>query len=161
MSFDQSIMVWSVVGTWLAAIGTVSAAVTALWLARRADRVRLKIWVGHAVHTGSGDEYLRFAVTNVGERPVTVDALGWRATRWGRTKKEIGMLDPDRGQIPFRIAHGESDDVMWGFAAWLATMRRLFPAEELRTVRAFVHTSTGHKETIEIDALIRDRLIRD
>ena len=77
-----------VIGTWVAGLATFLAVITSLYLSRRAERVRLKIWVGiRVVVPGTGaprDEYVCFNVTNIGERPVVINLITWVI---GRGKK--------------------------------------------------------------------------
>ena len=80
---------WTVLGTWFAGIGTVSATVVALWLARRAERVKLKAsvgirsLVGGVIPPDNLRKIVQFHVTNLGERPVIVTEIGWHfGKRW-------------------------------------------------------------------------------
>ena len=81
MTFDQKIQVWVAVGTWVAGLATLAAVVVALYLARRTEKVRLNVHVGlRVVVIGDGSpfqEHLSISVTNVGERSVTINTVGW------------------------------------------------------------------------------------
>jgi hypothetical protein len=67
-------------GPWLSAIGSISAVVVALWMARRRRVGRPRLSIRHitrhlpAVRT----DYIRMQVVNTGEAPVTITGIGWR-----------------------------------------------------------------------------------
>ncbi len=46
MTFDQKVQLWMVVGTWVAGLATLLAVMTALYLAKNVEKVRLRIFVG-------------------------------------------------------------------------------------------------------------------
>jgi hypothetical protein len=46
MTLDQKIQIWVAVGRWLAGVGSLAAAVVALYLSRRGERVCRRIQVG-------------------------------------------------------------------------------------------------------------------
>jgi len=79
MTLDQKIQVWVAAGTWLSSIGTIAAVIVALYLASLTERVRLRIQVGLRVMiVGDGsppEDHLSIEVTNLGERPVTINSV--------------------------------------------------------------------------------------
>ena len=81
MTLDQKNQIWMAVGTWVSSIGTIAAVITALYLAARVEKLRLRVRVGlMQVVIGDGtpfQEHLGIDVTNVGERPVTINTIGW------------------------------------------------------------------------------------
>ena len=92
MTFDQKVQLWMVVGTWVAGLATLLAVMTALYLAKNVEKVRLKIFVGiREVFPGDGSspEHVCFDVTNVGQRPVTITGVGWVI---GKRKKRKGLI---------------------------------------------------------------------
>ncbi|MGI9071073.1 MAG: hypothetical protein ACR2JB_07070, partial [Bryobacteraceae bacterium] len=46
MTLDQEIQVWVAIGTWVSGIGALTAVVTALYLTRRVEKVRLHAHAG-------------------------------------------------------------------------------------------------------------------
>lgn len=81
MTLDQQIQIWNAIGTGVAGIATFSAVLVSLYLASRGDRIRLKVFAGHRlVIRGDGtppEEHLNIGVTNLGDRAVTVNTVGW------------------------------------------------------------------------------------
>ena len=64
------------------AIGTIFAAIVALWLARRSTKPRLKVYVRliprmDEIDNDDSDKSLAFFVTNIGGISVTIDAIVW------------------------------------------------------------------------------------
>lgn len=64
----------------LAAVGTVAATVTALYLTKRQDKVRLKVSVYKAVMVGGGkscSEFVAISIINRSKFPIQIDLMGW------------------------------------------------------------------------------------
>ncbi|EHU1901150.1 TPA: hypothetical protein ACIFB9_000570 [Acinetobacter baumannii] len=72
---------WSMIGTWLASIGTLGAVITSLYLARKSEKVNLLvtsnlIFLFSANHGyNDGDHYIHIEITNNGNRPVTIQSV--------------------------------------------------------------------------------------
>ena len=110
MTLDQKIQVWVAVGTWVAGLATLAAVIVALHLARRTEKVRLQVFVGlRVVVIGDGSpfqEHLSINVTNLGERSVTINTVGWVI---GKRKQSRYCIQPVSGpfttQFPVELAH--------------------------------------------------------
>lgn len=155
-------------GTWLAAVATLAAVVVALHLARRTEKIRLKVHVGHrVVVVGDGSpfrEHLSISVTNLGDRPVTVNSVGWAV---GKGSQRRYCIQPVSGsfttQFPVELAHGKSANFLVSFLDtpnWLRDFATGFIKDmadrSVRTLVAQIHTAVG--QTIE--ARPEDDLIR-
>jgi len=167
MTLDQQIQIWNAVGTWVAGVATFAAVLVSLHLARRSDRVRLKVFAGlRLVILGDGsppEEHLNIGVTNLGDRPVTINTIGWAV---GKRKQRQYCIQTASGpwtaQHPTELAHGKSASFMVSFRhtpSWLTDFAndflKSFADKELDTLVVQVHTSVG--QTIEAkpeDALI-------
>lgn len=154
----NTIALLNTIGVWLAGVGTISAAIVALYLARREKRVRLKIYVGHRIIIGGGvrgrPEYCSIGITNVGYRPVVITNLGWKS---GITRKKYAVQtiqpSPLCSDLPVKIADGESAKFMiplmsdGSHPSWLIDFAGTFigdnPKRDIRTLRLQVHTSIG------------------
>lgn len=82
---------------WPSAIGTVAAVATALYLARRADRIRMRVRCGIRIVISQGKadphpEYVNLEVTNVGRRAATISNLWWTARLF--RKKQMVWIAP-------------------------------------------------------------------
>lgn len=117
LTFDQWLQVWNVVGTWLAGVATFGAVVVSLWLARQQGRVRLSV---HAAvmfrFTRDGTppvECIGYRVTNLGDRAVNINAIGWAVGK--RKAKRFAVLETDdrlAAALPKRLEHGEAATFM-------------------------------------------------
>lgn len=155
MTLDQKIQLWVAAGTWVSSIGTVAAVITALYLAKRVENVHLNVQVGLLqVVIGDGSpfqEYVGINVTNLGERPVTVNSVGWAIGKGKKRKFAIQPLySPHSAQYPIELAHGKSAnflvsfDVTPGWKRDFATgFVRDLSDKSLNTLVAQVHTSVG------------------
>jgi hypothetical protein len=160
VTLDQRIQVWVAVGTWVAGIGTIAAVIVALYLARRVEKVRLKVHVGlRVVVLGDGtpfQRHLAFNVTNVGERPVTINTVGWAVgKRHARRLAMQPVSGPHTSQYPAELSHGRTVNFMVSFDAtpnWLREFVTGFVKDvsdsSLKTLVAQVHTSVG--QTVEV-----------
>jgi len=84
--------VLAVLGTWVAALDSICAAVVALYLANRSGAQRLKTYVTMVIsltsasqlfHTKERTEtFLRFEVVNSSDRPVRIIQLEWQTGLW-------------------------------------------------------------------------------
>ena len=170
MTLDQQIQVWNAVGTWIAGIATFAAVVVSLHLARRNERVRLKVFAGlRLVFRGDGtppEEHLNIGVTNLGERAITVNTVGWAV---GRGKKRRYCIQPVSGQwtaqYPIELPHGKSASFMVSFnhtPNWLDDFANRFlkgvPDKELSTLVAQVHTSVGQTIEVKPEKALLERL---
>ncbi|MNC51738.1 hypothetical protein D3C75_1010430 [compost metagenome] len=170
MTLDQHIQIWNAIGTWVAGVATLAAVVVSLHLARRADRVRVRISVGlRLVFAGDGtpaEEHVGFTIVNLGDRSVTVNAIGWRV---GRGKSARQSIQPLYGQYtqhyPKQLTHGEQANFMVSFLvlpSWpkefaTAFVQDLSP-KNLRTLRAQIHTSLGQTVQVKPEENLLQRL---
>lgn len=156
MSFDQTMRIIEIAGTWFAGVGTFAAAAIAIWLARRSEQVKLQAYVGLRILFGTGvrEDCLVFCVTNIGERPVTVNSIGWSIGKGKNRMASIQTLSnssPD--QYPKKIDHGESAMFMVKFAespGWITEFVERFVSDRpLKTLRAQIHTSVRYTEVLK------------
>ncbi len=160
MTFDQQVQIWNTIGIWLAGLATFAAVLVSLHLARRHERIRLKSFAGlRIVYRGDGsppEEHLNISVTNLGERPVIINSVGWAVGRGKKRKYCIQTVSgPWTAQYPVEITHGKQASFMVSFnhtPSWLTEFANDFlkPFSEgrLKTLVALIHTSVG--QTIEL-----------
>ncbi len=159
---------------WLAAIGTVAAVITSLYIALRQERIKIKvratlqILLVQGEGPGHGAEYIGFDVTNLGGRTATVTHLFWRT---GIFKKRqyvwIPPENPFSGQIPAKLEDGDRVSFMLEVDTFdsyakehmkeaLSGWGSLKP----RFVRAGVLTSTGGRFESRVGKDLRDHLLK-
>ena len=159
----------------LAAVGTISATVVALWLSREGRRVKLNATIGIRHLVGGPETYstLVFDVTNIGERDVTISLLGWRIGKRRRIRKgksdlrpyAIPLTGPPGDRVPKTLSHGEratftvlvEGSEMW-VPEFVEQVVRDLSEKSIRTLRGQFHTSVGHTETIVPEANFLDEL---
>lgn len=151
MTLDQKIQVWVAIGTWLAAIATFSAVIGALFLAKQGERIKLKCHVGlRGQIYGDGTpaiECLCFDVTNLGERPVTINSVSWVI---GRRKSKRYAIQPVPEPYQRELAYGKQTMYIIRFDKfpdWLSEFASGFIRSndwaQVNTLRAQIHTSVG------------------
>lgn len=168
MTLDQKIQLWNTVGTWVAGIATFLAVIVSLYLARKADRVRIHANAGiRHVFVGDGtpaEECVGITAVNQGERPVMINSIGWRV---GKGKDARHCIQPISGeytdQYPKQLAHGEQVSFFVSFKAmpsWpkdfgVGFVKDLRP-RNIKTLRAIIHTSVGQSiEVIPEESLLK------
>lgn len=167
LTTDQVIQVWNAVGTWVAGIATFSAVIVSLRLARNASRVRLKVEAGVRVLAGGGqliDDLICVMVTNLGERPVTVDNIGWEVGP--KKDRKYGLQNfggPSSAVLPKELKHGEratftfKDDNGRQWSRWM--IEHFFPGDTpIAGLRVSVFTSVGQTVKIVPEKNLLDRL---
>lgn len=146
MVSDAVFQLWAAIGTWVAALGTVSASVVALWWARRSSRVRLKCHLGINTFFVTNQDpeisdaifVVSFDFTNLGERPVTITGIGFQHGRW-YNRESFTVMPRESGlaherQLPKTIDHGESVGFML-FESADGDEVAASPCEQLRLTR--------------------------
>src|SRR6266478_3283046 len=146
-----SVAAWEAIGTWIASIGTVGAVGAAIWIARRDNSVRLRIFatVGQVPADPAVPierKHLWITATNIGRRTVTLNLVGWRTglihhrIPWVGIKHGVMNVGPPVGpKLPLKLADGDNaswviplDDWLDGSAAKLVPEPRWL---RLRTIR--------------------------
>jgi hypothetical protein len=119
----------NVIGTWVSGIGTLTAAGLALYLANRANsqRAAFKVQLVHLVSSAPmpdrGKPFVQFLIVNTGERPLTVEQIGWRAGRFRNVRIAIQTLSGVTGDspLPVTLEHGQT-------ARWLIRLDEKYPS---------------------------------
>ena len=160
-----TMQLFSMLGTWFAAIGTIAAVVVALWLARRTEKVRLDASVGVRTAFGSGrsEGGVFITVTNLGERPATIHSVSWgigkpkRSTRSAIDKNALN-------QCPKKLEHGETANFFTPFSPpgeslllkQLATNLQITTKKQVKALRVRIHTSVRYtKYVVPDESLLR------
>jgi hypothetical protein len=143
---------------WLSAIGTIAAVITALYIARRADRITLKIALGIRKTAGGdiglkrGKEIVFLSITNRSRRDATITTLYWLPVPW--SKKGIIWLAPQNSYssaFPITLLDGETAKYLLSIEEFRKNFRdfsrELFSgirgAIRLRLLRMNIYTSAG------------------
>lgn len=155
MTLDQKIQIWAAIGAWISGIGAIAAAIVALHLARRVEKVRLKAHCGiRFLIFGDGtptERHLRMSVTNLGERPVTIDSVGWAIGKRKQRRFAIQTVSgPYSARYPIELLYGKhaaflvpSGDTSIWFKDFAEMFLQDFSRKSLKTLVAQIHTSVG------------------
>ena len=156
MSFEEVMQVLHVLGAWIAGIGSLAAAIVALWLAHRSEKVKLNSFVDVGFMPGGYSptkELLWISTTNTGDRPVTISSIGWRIGS-GKSAKFAMQLrfHRDSDQCPKKIDHGETANFITSLSDWLKYFADNFVEDasdkEIKTLRVQIHTSVGQTKDV-------------
>jgi hypothetical protein len=145
----------NVIGTWIAAIGTVGAVITSLWLASSNNKVKLKISANSSFLIIPGiphKEVCRINIANIGIRPIKINNIGWHI---GKGKKKIQLLQKTNGStidtIPKTLMEHEDISIDIDFISenvnknvnWIENMARLAMKHNINTLQIIVTTNIG------------------
>lgn len=143
---------WGSVADWVSGIGSLSAGVIALYLARSSQRIRLRGYCGLRTVLQQGippQEVISVSVTNVGTRATIVNNITMQV---GIFKKRFAVItvvrDRYSGGIPYPLPDGQEGH--WGIPldehkSWIRDLSTGFirTPSDVRSLRFRVHTSHG------------------
>ena len=113
---DSSSINWGSVADWVSGLGSLSAVVTALYLARAAQRIKIHGLCGHRVvveQDQENKELISIFVTNTGTRPTVIKSIG---LRFGLFQKRYAILKLQLDDYMDRMpkALGDGEQAHWG-----------------------------------------------
>lgn len=155
---STTLQLWSVIGTWVAGIGTVGAVITSLWFALHQNTIKLKVSAGHRLLITPGSretpDYCSIRVVNVGLRPAKVTHVGWEVGRWRKKKHMLQTFGyPGFDDVPKTLHEGEEANFMIPFLRsggdqdWIVSFPKYLVGEDspklIKTLKVAVYTSVG------------------
>lgn len=167
----ETFQILSVIGTWLAGIGTLSAVIVSLCLARRNSKVRLKVCAGHRILITPGQreapDYCSIRITNVGFQPATITGIGWKV---GLFKKKYGTQTvPETSKLPVKLDYGDEASYLISFLGdgsypnWIEHFPKDCLSDHPRiscfTLKIQAFTSIGKTFESRIENGLRQRLL--
>lgn len=152
---------WGSVANWVSGLGSLSAVVTALYLASNSRRIKLTGYCGVRLIVGAGgpkQELVFLSVTNVGSRTATINNIGMRVGRFKKRHAIITLIkDFCNDGIPLSLADGQVGK--WGIPLdqdkqWIKELAGGFvkTATDARTLRFLVYTTHGAMKVIKPEA---------
>lgn len=142
----------NVIGTWIAAIGTVGAVITSLWLASSNNKVKLRISANSSflvIPGASGHkEVCLINIANIGTRPIKINNIGWYI---GKGKKKIQLIQNTNGSttgtIPKTLMEHEDISIDIAFinnnVNWIEDMAKLASKHDINTLQIVATTNIG------------------
>lgn len=166
---------WKFINTfapWFSAIGTITAVILSLHLARRDKHIRLEVTGGHRLIVTPGvpgphPEYLVINIVNVGHREAQIKNIGWKV---GIFKKRYAVQtttnDGTSSPLPIRLKDGEeakyfvplNEETKWS-ERFAKDMLKPFPRLQAYFVRVQAFTSVGDTFESRIEKGLREKLI--
>jgi len=158
---------WGSIADWVSGLGSLSAAVVALYLAKSAERIRLRGYCGLRVVVGQGMEpqdLVFISVTNIGTRATVINNVSMRV---GWLKRRYAVITIVKDQysvgVPYSIADGQEGH--WGIPIdkdkkWLRDLSEDFITNrsDINSLRFFVHTNHGEALALRPEKPLRDAI---
>lgn len=158
---------WGSVADWVSGLGSLSAAIVALYLAKSAERIRLRGYCGIRIVVGQGmapQDLVFFSVTNIGTRATVINNISMRV---GWFKKRYAVITVVKDQysvgVPYAITDGQEGH--WGIPLdkdkkWLCDLASDFikNQSDVNSLRFFVHTNHGEVLTLRPEKQLRNTI---
>lgn len=154
-------------------MGTISAVIVSLYLARRDKSVRLEVSAGYRLIVTPGvkgphPDYLLIKVVNIGHREAQVTGIGWKVGFFRRQYAvQITITDVMSSPIPVRLKDGEEANFFIPLdeqTNWLKNFVRDFlkrsPRIRSRFVKVQVSTSIGKTFSQRIEEDLRKLIVK-
>lgn len=171
---------WKFINTfapWLSALGTISAVIVSLYLARRKDEPRLKINTNIrnliSDDIEGNQKYLFIEIINIGMRPVKINAVGWTI---GLIKKQsfIQLLGKDQSDSvsmsyssDFPVTLKDGEEARWLYSLekknnWIDSFKKNLswcPRWDLYNMKIEVFTNHGIKHKAKIGKSLKNAFL--
>lgn len=173
---DQTLNLIIAISSIFTAIGTVSAVIVSLYLARRDRKIRIDISANITRQillsnppTPDENEYLSFSITNVGFRDVTIQSVSWE---FGIFRKKsfiqiFDFTDPYITKLPAKLKDGDTanlsikvDDLRKNEDYFRLIYSGVFKNLWFYWFRIKVYTSTGEEFYSRVNKRVRDMFLR-
>ena len=153
----ESVNIWTILPQWLGAIGTISAVIVALYLARRDKLIRCKVKITISVIfdslSNNYQKYLSIYITNTGYRSFLLTGFTWQR---GSIKKKyydwIPALNNYSFNIPIKLEDGEQAKFFVTYDSFenklypiLKVKSKIFSYFLTRFTKIIIHTSLKSK----------------
>jgi hypothetical protein len=167
MTLADKIALWSAIGTWVAGLATTGAVIFSFYLLRRSEKVQLSVRAGLRVMLGDGSpqrEVMMIEVTNLGDRTVTVNSVGWSYGPKKNPRLCLQMLSSDSLQYPARLEHGQTGFFQYSITHHPDALKQFVGGflrsnmKDLDTLRAQVHTSVNQTVNTKPEAELLQRI---
>lgn len=175
MTTADKINLFNAFGAWVAAIGTISAVIVALYLARLDRIIRVRLTAGHRLvgplaDMSKGQDHCSIKAVNMSSRKVTITGVGWRVGFFKkRIFEQILSIPPYPCTMPITLADGEEATWFIPFKSmdehpnWIDSFPQgvlgKYPYLASKSLRIFVYTSIGKPIIAHIEKPLRDRLV--
>lgn len=159
---------WGSAADWVSGLGSLSAALVALYVAKSSDRIRLRGYCGLRVIVGQGkapQDLVFVSVTNIGTRATVINNISMRVG-WFKRRHAIITVVKDQYSVgvPYTISDGQEGN--WGIPLdkdkkWLVELIDGFVVtrSDVNSIRFFVHTNHAEDLTLRPEKPFRDTIL--
>ena len=165
----EDIQFWSMIGTWVAGMGTVSAVIVSLYLAISERKVSLSI-TSEIFVFDDNNERIIIKISNKGSRPVIIEnnaCIAFQAG-WWKNKKNLGIGSnyiflPNGIRFPYRLDLGDCLDFGINLVNqngnWLENFKSTFlKNRSILTLRVIVYPNASKPIKVKPGKTIIQRL---
>lgn len=162
---------WGSVADWVSGLGSLAAAVVALYVAVYSQKVKLRCWAGERVVIGGGDpkfDVMTISATNLSQRPTVITSVTFTLGK-GKEKRHgiINLRPDDLGPgVPKALQDGETATWSVRLGAndeWALDFVKKFSLTVgvAKTWKIYVHTSNGGAVKVSPESSIVDRIVKN
>ena len=162
---------WGSLADWVSGLGALAAAIVALYLARRSERIRLRAHCNISTLFFPGShkqEVIAVSATNIGTRTTVINNIGMRVgPRRNRRHAVIGFnADRWSAGIPHTLADGQSAN--WYIEldpdrTWIKDLSKSMvkTAADVDSLRFVIHTSHGQDHVVGPTDNLKEALLAE
>jgi hypothetical protein len=167
--FDRD--TWRFINTfapWLSALGTFTAVVVSLRLARRASRLDVRVFpaivkIFTPGQPGPHPEFFQVRFVNHGGREAIIKGVGWRLRGTRENWLQLHPQNAVSSKIPLKVEFGEEGQILYPTDTYnkdaAPLLERIkeswFPQLTVHRLRVGVFTSTGQQFFVPLDKHLR------
>ncbi|WP_434516668.1 hypothetical protein AB6Q56_08775 [Dechloromonas sp. ARDL1] len=170
MSVDWATVNWGSVADWVSGLGSMSAGMVALYLARSSERIRLRGFCGVRTMVGGGvdpTDFFFLSVTNVGTRSTVINNVSMQVGRFRKKRHAVITVVKDRYSVGIPYAINDGQDAYWAIPLgdnnqWMRDLCDGFvlSPSDAKTLRIKVHTNHGQVLAIKPDPEFVEDLVK-
>ena len=166
LNTNEWINLLSALGNWLAAFGTMTAVITAIWLARYREKEKISVYAGNRALAVIGKdpdpECFAIGITNIGSQPVTIHSASFWVGRW--KNKQVAIIPQSLSFIPKTIEYGISSHITINYGEFPEWKKNLIADiigdRPLRTLRLHITTTVGCVKKVKLEQVFLKDLKR-
>lgn len=161
---------WGSVAEWVSGLGSFAAVITALYLSKASQKIRLDLSVGHRVIVGGGaprQDIVSISATNTGTRATVINSLGVRTGGFWNTTRRFGIItvvkDRLSNGVPVTLVDGQRGH--WGIPldsedGWLVEFVSGFvkTQKDIDSLNFVISTSNGGDFYVRPEKSLRERM---
>lgn len=152
---------WIMIGTWVAGLGTLSAVLTSLYLAKNANKIKLVANIQVYSNIQEEQFILGITISNIGNKIANIKFINWEINKIGMLKKAFGSKHLNYN-LPKILLEGDEHKISIDLLEndWLSDITRLTNGYNIKKMKLIVHTTQDTFE-FKIDETLVNEIMEE